>query len=514
MPSESVTSFLDYARENRILPIDQVQELVRRSEVPQENVPALCDALVSRGLLTPYQAACIRSGRGKELSFAGYPVLDELGPCPGGIAYKVQHTSLRTPIVMRRLRPDWLVPADNLSAFIQRAQHASTIHQHHLTSLLDAGAYEDQLFVVLEPYEGATLESLVREIGPMPAFLACAFIRQAAIGLNAVHRAGMAHGDIRPDVLSVHPLVPSSRVRADGSTIHRPSPTSTITLCEFGLIPRRPSLIEWERSRSVTVGEWAFLPPERLNDGTATLAGDIYSLGQSLFFLLTGRTPYPANSTGEFLQMLANSDPIPLGLIRNDLAPELITLIQYMTARDPSQRPSVGTLIERLAVFQSPEHGTSPLPVPTVPKAADSNILGEEPVALEPAPPVVVNPPIPSDLVAQPIDLTTAPSANEWTVQPYLGSSHDGEEMFAPAAAGQSSHQDNPLHGFSVQTNAPIARRREMSKAEAQKQKRQWTLIAGGLWLLSIPLWIILLNTYGCFDSQKAEPDKPIKKRR
>ncbi|MBL8864921.1 MAG: hypothetical protein JNK93_05115, partial [Planctomycetia bacterium] len=64
MPSDSVESFLDLARENRLLPSDQVQDLVRRSEVPQANVPALCEALVARGLLTPFQAHRIREGRG------------------------------------------------------------------------------------------------------------------------------------------------------------------------------------------------------------------------------------------------------------------------------------------------------------------------------------------------------------------------------------------------------------------------------------------------------------------
>ena len=82
MPSDSVESFLDLARENRLLPSEQVQELVRRSEVPHENLPALCEALVTRGLLTAFQSKRIREGRGRELAFAGYPILDDLGADP------------------------------------------------------------------------------------------------------------------------------------------------------------------------------------------------------------------------------------------------------------------------------------------------------------------------------------------------------------------------------------------------------------------------------------------------
>ncbi len=508
MPSDSVASFLDLARENRLLPSDQVQDLVRRSEVPQANVPALCDALVARGLLTPFQANRIREGRGRELAFAGYPILDDRGACPGGYAFTARHPSLRTPIVLRRIAADWLAPADNLAAYIQRAQAASTVVHPHLATLLEAGASEDQLFVVIEPPEGAPLDELVRDIGPMPAFLACAYVRQAAQALEAAHRGGHIHGDVRPGVLFAHPLVPSNRTKPDGTPSLRPAPNAAIKLAELGLVPHRPPLAD---ARPATLDEWSFLPPERIASGAATPAGDIYGLGQTLAFLLTGRPPFPAKSPDELLAMLRDSEPLPLAVLRPDLPPALVELVRYLTARDPSQRPSLGTAIERLGAFLTPG---APAPMPAPPaRPADSSIMGGgEPVELKPAPPVLVNPPIPADLVARPIELTPVAVQGEWTVQPFEGSTGDGEHMYAPAA-NPPSH-DGSL-GFGAHATAPVARRREMSAKEAREQKKQWTLIAGGLWLLSIPLWIILLNTYGCFDSKKADtPAKQVKPKR
>jgi eukaryotic-like serine/threonine-protein kinase len=515
MPSDSVESFLDLARENRLLPTEQVQELVRRSEVPQANLPALCEALVARGLLTPFQANRIRDGRGRELAFAGYPILDDRGPCPGGYALTAKHPSLRTPIVLRRIATDWLAPADNLSAYIQRAQAASTVVHPHLATLLEAGAYEDQLFAVLEPLAGATLEDLVADIGPMPAFLACAYVRQAAQGLEAAHAAGHVHDDVRPRVLFLDPLVPTGRIRANGTPAMRPAPNAAVKIAELGLVPRRPALPDWLAARPVALDEWAYLPPERIAHGVPTPAGDVYGLGQSLAFLLTGRPPFPARTPDELLVMLRESEPLPLAMLRPDLPPALVELVRYLTARDPAQRPSLATTIERLAAFQSTGAGAPVPAIPMVARPADSSIMGGgDPVDLKPAPPMTVNPPIPAELVARPIDLTPVAAPGEWTVQPFEGSTGDGEHMYAPAAAANPPSHDGSL-GFGAASTAPVARRREMSAKEAREQKKQWTLIAGGLWLLSIPLWIILLNTYGCFDSKKADaPGKPAKTRR
>ncbi len=504
MPSDSVVSFLDLARESRLLPTDQVQELVRRSEVPQENLPALCEALESRGLLTAFQSKRIREGRGRELAFAGYPILDDLGPCPGGFALKAKHPSLRTPIVLRRLSTDWLAPADNLSAYVQRAQQVSTVVHPHLATLLEAGAYEDQLFVVLEPYEGANLDELVRDIGPMPAFLACAFIRQAALGLDAAHKAGHSHGDVRPGVLYLHPLVESSRKRPDGSPMFRPGPNAAVKVAELGLVPRRPALNEWP---GATLDDWNYLPPERIANDTATPAGDVYGLGQTLAYLLTARPPFPAKSPDDLLAMLASSDPLPLAVLRPDLPPDLVTLVRYLTAKDPTQRPTLSTAIERLAAFLSP--GALVQPVAAGTKPAESSIMGTEPPVEMKAVPVLANVPLPAELVAKPIDL----APGEWTVQPFEGSTGDGEHFYAPAAAVQPISNDGPLHDFSAPTT-PVKHRRRMTAEQAKKERKKWIFYGVVLWFVIIPiLYVIAYFTY-FGGSKDPESGRPAKQRR
>ena len=250
----------------------------------------------------------IRAGKGYELNFAGYPILDELGPCPGGNAFKGTHPSLRTPVVVRRLRTDWFAPLDNASAYIQRAQDAAPVAHPHLAHLLDAGVHRDEPFVVLEPFDSADLESLIGDIGPMPASLAGEFVRQAALALQVAHTRGIAHGDVRPASLWAGPLIASTRPRADGSPRFRPAPTATVKLFELGLVPNRET-VEGDPYRAP---EAAGRTPE----------ADIFALGGTLAFLLTGKPP---------------TAPALLPAMRPDAPQSLVDLAADMLATDRSE---------------------------------------------------------------------------------------------------------------------------------------------------------------------------------
>src|SRR5262249_49011031 len=98
MPSESIAGFFDRAQASRVLFPEQIEQLIRQPDIPHTNLDSLCEYLEQRGAITRFQADAIRSGNGDALSFATYPVIDEIGPCPGGTAYRALHPSLRTPI--------------------------------------------------------------------------------------------------------------------------------------------------------------------------------------------------------------------------------------------------------------------------------------------------------------------------------------------------------------------------------------------------------------------------------
>jgi hypothetical protein len=341
MPSDSVASFLELARENRLLNPDVVEELFRQPDVPQSDLTALCEFLVGRGVLTAYQADMIRDGRGAELNFAGYPILNEIGSGPGGTAYHAVHPTARTPVLLRRLRTDWFAPFDNAAAYLGRAQAAAAVPHPNLVPLLDAGVHRDEPFVAIEPFDGADLRSLVEDIGPMPVPLAAEYTRHAARGLEAAHAQGVTHGDVRPEHLLAGPLVKSSKPRPDGSPRYRPTAAAVVRVGELGLVPVRAKAADWP-------AEWEeaakYLPPERQEAAAFTPAGDVYMLGATLYYLLTGQPPRYA----------------PLAAARPDCPPEVVGLVREMMARDPAARPTMTAAAARLQAVVQTARATPP----------------------------------------------------------------------------------------------------------------------------------------------------------
>ena len=444
MSSDSVASFLDQARASRLILPDQVDDLIRRPDVPRKDLAAVCDLLRDRGVLTAYQADLIRAGRVGELTFAGYPVIGELGPCPGGTAYRALHPSLRTPVVLRRIRPDWVEAGDNLSAYVQRAQAACPVVHPHLANLLDAGVYQDEPYATLEPFDAADLHTLVADIGPMPATLAANYARQVALALQAAHARELVHGGVRPEAILVGPLGPLATPRPDGSHRFRPTPTATVKLFELGLVPR--------------------------SGGEPTPAGDVAALGATLHYLLTGHAP--------------TADGPTLEAQRPDLPTELAALVREMTVADPAL--TAAAVAERLARIAPPTGSVVP-PPPTTPdsgRTAGSDVplgivRGAGPSGLSSARGVNVTP-VEEPPVEEP--------PGEWVVEPYQGPADPATPLFTPIPYGGWPADEAP--GFpEVLDDSPPLRR-----PQDEKSSRVWVWLAvgAGLQLLAILGWIYL----------------------
>lgn len=511
MRSDSVASFLDLARENHLLEPNQFDALFRQPDVPQSSLAALCEFLVARKVLTAYQAEMIRAGRGYELSFAGYPVYADLGPCPGGTAYRVAHPSLRTPLVLRRLRADWLAPADNVAAFVQHAQAASAVNHPNLAQLLDAGVHRDEPFVVLEPADGADLEALIADIGPMPTALAVEYTRQAARGLAAAHARNLPHGDLHPKRLLVGPLVPSSKPRPDGSPRLRPASTATVRVAEFGLTPRRAAGRDGN----------PYLPPERAAAGTPTAAGDVFALAGCLQYLLTGRPP----------------GAVPLLALRPDVSPAVAELVGQMMAPDPAARPTAAAVLARLDALTGVTPVSAPAPAarpgPTTPADgfSDTGETRTAPPASEGPSPLLEEEgesgvtlafPDPSDT-----DPLAMPSGGKVTLAPGQPVGWDAYAPSAPAAFQQPVASAPPVwepqpfvpSELDERRDAPgydptedhVSTRRTPRPPDPAAKKKLWIWLGVGigLWLLAILLWVILFM--GGSEPEPEVKPKPLK---
>lgn len=342
MPSDSIATFFDRAKASRVLFPEQIEQLILQPDMPHADLDSLCRYLEERGAITRFQADAIRGGRGQDLNFASYPVIEELGPCPGGVSYRALHPSLRTPIELRRFKSESLFPTDTPAALLQRAQLASSLHHPNQVTLLDAGMEGEEAFAAIEPpVDASPLDSLVRDIGAMPAFLAAEYGVQAASVLRAAHERGLSHGDIRPSSLFVGPM--TTKAGPDGTIKRRPAPNAALRLGELGLVPIRPAAV----LSAPPIEAIPYLPPERLENLAHEPRGDIYSLGASLYHLLAGRPPYAGASATELLQKVRSTEPAPLASLRPDVPAGFAEIVMQMLSRKPENRPATMSEVEQ-----------------------------------------------------------------------------------------------------------------------------------------------------------------------
>jgi serine/threonine protein kinase len=463
MPSDSIAGFLDHAQASRVLFPEQVEQLIRQPDIPQSDLASLCAYLLSRGVLTRFQADALREGRGHELNFAGYPVLDVLGPCRGGAAYQALHPSLRTPLVIRKFSADGFAPTDSPAAVVGRARSIGTIAHPNILALLDAGVYQGQPYAVIDqPADAVDLATMMKEVGgAMPGFLAAEYGWAVASALRAIHERGGWHGEVRPGVLLVGPVL--TKAKPDGGVRRRPAPNASVKLTEAGLVPVGAPAAAAPPPAEVL----AYLPPERIDGNAHGPRGDIYSLGATLYMLLAGRPPFEGDSPGELLGQVRAAAPLPLSALRPDLPVELAALVAQMMAKRPEDRPQTAyDVCQALAPFCRP--GTLP--------------AAPQPVAAPEVQPVAVGF---SHAEEVPEGLAPPPETDGWGVDP---------NAFAEAQA--ASHADT------------TPRRRRQLTARDKSRTKLW--IALGLCLHMTAVAMIVGYAFGAFDGlfQSAPPEK------
>ncbi|QJX00878.1 protein kinase domain-containing protein [Frigoriglobus tundricola] len=377
MPSDSVADFLDRAQASRVLFPEQIEQLIRQPDIPHSDLAALCSYLLGRGVLTQFQADAIRDGRGHDLSFAGYPVIDVIGPCPNGTAYRALHPVLRTPLVLRRLNAASFAPTDDVRAVVDRVRAVGTLTHPNILPVVDAGVFREEAYAVLDvPADSSDLATMLKEVGgAMPGFLAAEYGWAIASALRAIHERGGWHGEVRPGVLTVGPI--ATKTNPDGTTRRRPAPNAVVKLTETGLVPVRPPA----GARPPAPAALAYLPPERIDGNTCEPRGDIYGLGASLYLLLTGRPPFIGDTSDEVLGKMRTTVVPPLSALRPDLPADLAAFVMGMLARRPEDRPQTASdVCAGLAPFCRPGVLPAPPQPPVVPQLVPHTVPHAVPV--------------------------------------------------------------------------------------------------------------------------------------
>jgi serine/threonine-protein kinase len=195
----------------------------------------------------------------------------------------------------------------------------------HIVRAFDADRVGERHFLVMEYVEGIDLDRLVRKQGPLPVDRACKYIRQAAEALQYAHEHGLVHRDIKPanlllatgtDSIKISDLGLARIIRAEGEE-------SAECLTQQGLV----------------MGTIDYLAPEQARDAHAVdIRADLYSLGCTFYFMLTGRPPFAGSSPTEKLLQHQMDEPVPINQLRSDVPARLVYIIRRLMAKRPEDR--------------------------------------------------------------------------------------------------------------------------------------------------------------------------------
>jgi tRNA A-37 threonylcarbamoyl transferase component Bud32 len=268
-----------------------------------------------------------------------YRVVRQLGRGGMGAVFEAEHLVMQRPVALKIINRAYIANEAAAERFRREVRAAARLHHPNIVTAFDAENVGETHFLVMEYVEGKSLARLVKERGPLPVRDACDYIRQAALGLQHAHERGMVHRDVKPDNLML-------------------TPDGTVKVLDFGL-----AALTAERSAGglteadVIMGTPAYMAPEQAEDARkADIRADVYSLGCTLYHLLTGSVPYPADTS--LLKILAHRErPMPsIRAVRPEVPKELEAILARLLAKKPEDRyQTPGEVADALEPFTQAE---------------------------------------------------------------------------------------------------------------------------------------------------------------
>jgi eukaryotic-like serine/threonine-protein kinase len=316
---------------------DEMLRLIERSQlVPLEKISARLNGrkppvaalpfarwLVKTGLLTAFQADHLLLGKSRGFYLGDYRVLQRLGDGATADVFLCEHRSTKTRAAVKVLSQKHVVKKANVLRFRREARAAAALDHPNIVRTLGYGEDDGRHFLVMEYVKGVTLDQWLEDTPNAPVRAHVHFILQAAIGLKHLHKSNLIHRDIKPMnlLLDRH---------------------GTVKILDLGLAKftddRHDGLSNMEGVD--IMGTPDFMSPEQCNGSEELdIRTDIYSLGASLYYLLTrGQVPFPAGNFGARLIAIQFQQPKPVAEFRPDVDPRLEKIVGLMMARDAGKR--------------------------------------------------------------------------------------------------------------------------------------------------------------------------------
>src|SRR6266480_5691965 len=271
--------------------------------------------------------------------------LYELGHGGMGTTYRAIDTTLQRKVALKIIRIGVATRSTEArERFLREARAAATLRHEHIATVFQFGISEEtgQFFYAMELIEGETLEERVHRTGPLSAGTTIDIAQQVTSALAAAEKRSLIHRDLKPGNLML--ISPDDE---EGGTAERGIPS--VKIIDFGLAKVLNAPVELTRlTHDGFVGTPAFASPEQFENSALDVRSDIYSLGATLWFALTGKTPFGGQGFEE-IRRAQQSDVLPIEQLRAARVPSrLKSLLKSMLAFEPAARPGTHELAARL----------------------------------------------------------------------------------------------------------------------------------------------------------------------
>ena len=371
----SSSTFLDLVARSGLLPPDRVDPYRDREPPGDPARPAperLAKLLVRERLVTHWQAGQLLRGKHKGF-FLGdkYKVLEPIGAGGMGKVFLCEHLILHKLVAVKLLGDGGkgVPPTGAVERFFREARAVAALDDKNIVRVHDVDWAGSVPFMVMEYVDGADLHRLVAAAGPLPVNQACEYVRQAALGLQHAHEIGLVHRDIKP-----------ANVLVDRAGVAK---LTDLGLARFQQDTARNKGVTERYDGQAVLGTADFMSPEQAIDSSRLdIRSDIYALGCTLYYVLTGKLLWPDGSFTQKLLWHQSRTPPAVRDTWPDVPEGVDAVVRKMLAKDPADRfQTPGQVAEVLELWSVPRPG--PPAAGLMPKADPGSYL----MGLSPVPP-------------------------------------------------------------------------------------------------------------------------------
>ena len=335
---------------------EEVRAKVLGGTFPSDS-KALADRVVAEKVLTRFQADHLLRNKAHGLVIGRYVVLEPIGAGAKGRVYKAEHRLMGRLVALKVIAPQIASKASTIARFHREMRLVGRLDHPNVIRAFDADQVGRLLYLVMEYAAGRSLDFLLLERGPLPPDEVLDYSAQAALGLDHAHSRGIIHRDVKPSNLL---LDEDLRIK--------------VLDLGLGALMEADSQASFATANGSAVGTPDYMSPEQATGREADGRSDLFSLGCTMYHLLTGQLPFPGETILEQLGRRIRGGPVPITDVRPDLSPRLVEVLDRLMARQPEDRYQTGAeAADALRGVLLPPASLPPQPsrLPTVPPASE-----------------------------------------------------------------------------------------------------------------------------------------------